>query len=185
MYRVRLDEVARRQLKRQARDRKTKPRTRERIEMVRLSDAGWSAGRIAAHLQVFVGTVRRWLKAYLRGGVDALADQRHPGPPSVLTPQVLAAVREHVRQQGAAGRTCTAGQLADWIAEQYGVRLSGAWLSRKLHTAGLSYQRTSRTLKHKQNAEEVAVKRAEKEALEKRGTQASWTWRSPTSSASR
>ena len=49
MYRVRLDEAARQQLQRRAHTPGVMPRTRDRLEMVRLSDAGWSVPKIACH----------------------------------------------------------------------------------------------------------------------------------------
>lgn len=168
MYHVVLDDAARCELRRRVHDPKTKPRTRDRIEIVRLSAAGWRAKDIAQHMGVCIGTVRTWLKAFLRHGFDALADKPHPGPPSALSPQILEAIRQYVRQEGEAGRTCTAQQVADWLAAEHGLRLTAAWVSRKLHAARLSYKRTSRHLKHKQKPEEVALKKAEKEDLEKR-----------------
>lgn len=182
MYRVRLDEAARAELHRRCHEQGVKPRTRDRLEMVHLSDAGWSPVRIARHLGMFVGTVRTWIKAFLGAGFDALPDKPHPGYPSAITPAILEAVRDHVL---ASQRPYTASQLADWIAEQFGVRVSPEWLCHKLHAARLSYKRTSRNLKHKQKAEVVAAKKAEKEALEKRGTQASLTSAPSMSSAFR
>ncbi|MBW3623333.1 MAG: hypothetical protein KY468_07985 [Armatimonadetes bacterium] len=42
MYRVRLTGAQREELKRMAHEPEVKPRTRDRLEMARLSDAGWS-----------------------------------------------------------------------------------------------------------------------------------------------
>src|SRR5947209_5616472 len=69
------------------------PRTRDRLEMVRLSAAGWSPPQIAAHLQISEQRVRHYLKAFLAGGFDALPDRRHPGMASPLTPAMEAALR--------------------------------------------------------------------------------------------
>ena len=55
------------------------PKVRDRIEMVFLSDAGWSAPRIAAHLGYCGQTVRDLLRAFLARGTDALYPVR-PGP---------------------------------------------------------------------------------------------------------
>lgn len=172
MIRITLDEATRQHLRALCHAPDLKPRTRDRLEMVLLSAAGWSVGRIAAYLQVCRATVRTWLKAYRQEGVGALPDQPHPGPPSVLTPAILASVRQMLQQSE---RTWTAGQLAEWIAQEHGVRVSASWVREKLQAVRLSYKRTSRHLKHKQNPEEIAAKQAEKAAYEKRGTQGSWT----------
>ena len=56
--------------------------------MVRLSDAGWSVPRIAAHFGVHHQTVRYWIKAYLAGGFDALDDRPHTGQRSAITEEI-------------------------------------------------------------------------------------------------
>ena len=172
MYRITLDEATRQHLRERCHAPDLKPRTRDRLEMVLLSATGWSVRRIAEHMHVCRATVRTWLRAYRQEGVDALPDKPHPGPPSALTPLILHAVREHVHQSE---RTWTGAQLAAWIAEQHGVVVSASWLREKLRHTRLSYKRTSRHLKHKQNPEQIATKQTEKAAYEKRGTRANWT----------
>lgn len=176
MYRIHLTDAQRAELDRRTRDRRLQPRTRDRLEMLRLSDAGWSVPRIAAHLRRHEQTVRFWLKAFRTGGFDALPDQPHPGQPSALTPAMEAAIRAALRQDE---QTWTAAQLAAWVAQQWGVRLSPAQLGRRLKRAGIVYKRTSRSVKHHQDPEAVAAKQQELAAHEKRGKRARLT--SPTS----
>ncbi len=167
MYRVTLTNEQRQELQRRTRQAGIAPSTRDRLEMVRLSDAGWSVPKIARHLGLHEQTVRAWIKAFLAGGFAALPNKPRGGKQSALTPTMLEAVRSEV---ATGARTWTAGQLADWIAEQHGVRLSTGRLRVHLKRAKLSYQRTSRTLKHKQDPDEVAERKATLEALEKKGT---------------
>jgi putative transposase len=56
-------------------------RTRDRLEMVLLSDAGWSPPRIAGHLGTCAATVRAVLKDFLVRGADALCPRRTGPPP--------------------------------------------------------------------------------------------------------
>jgi transposase len=133
--------------------------------MVRLSDAGWSVPRIARHLGPHEQTVRAWIKAFLAGGVDALPNKPRGGKQSALTAAMLAAVRAEVAQ---GTRTWTAAQLAEWVAQRHGVRLSTDRLRVHLRRAKISWQRTSRTLKHKQDPDEVAERRAVLDNLEKK-----------------
>ena len=140
------------------------PRTRDRLEMVRLSDAGWSIPKIARHLNIDEQRVRHWIKAFLAGGFDALPDKPHPGQKSSLTPEILTALGEMLRQ---GGRTWTAGQVAQWVATEQGVRLSPVHLSRMLKRAKLSYKRTTRSLEHKQNPDQVQTKSADLQTLKK------------------
>jgi transposase len=137
--------------------------------MVRLSDAGWSGPRIARHLGQHEQTVRLWIKAFLVGGFEALPNKPRGGKQSALTAAMLEAVRAEVAR---GGRTWTAAQLADWIAARHGVRLSADRLRRHLRRAQISWQRTSRTLRHKQDPHEVAERDAALAAAAKRGTPA-------------
>ena len=167
MYRITLTDEQRRELRARTRQAGLAPSTRDRLEMVRLSDTGWSVPRIARHLGQHEQTVRAWIKAFLRGGFDALPNKPRGGKQSVLTAPVLEAVRAEV---ATGERTWTAAQLADWIAERHGVRLSADRLRRHLHRARISWQRTSRTLRHKQDLAEVAERQAVLDDLAKRGT---------------
>ncbi len=169
MYRVHLTDAQRDELERRAHDPQTKPRTRDRLEMLRLAAAGWSVPRIARHFRCHEETVRPWIKAFLAGGFAALADRPHPGQPSALTPAMEEAIRAELRRDA---QTWTAPQLATWVAQQWGVCLSPAPLGRRLKRARIIYQRTSRSLKHKQNPEEVAAAPVEIAAEEKRGIKA-------------
>jgi putative transposase len=181
MYRVQLTDAQRDELNQRTREPQIKPRTRDRLEMVRLSDAGWSSPRIAVHLRLNAQTVRQWLQAFQRGGFDALPDQPHPGQQSALTPAMAAAIRTELRKDE---QTWTARQLAAWVAQQFDVHLSPAQLGRRLRRAGIVYQRSSRSVKHKQDPAAVAAKRHELTVHEKRGTKArstSPTWTKPAS----
>lgn len=169
MYRVRLTDAQREELQRRAHEPGVMPRTRDRLEMVRLSDAGWSVPKIAAHLAIHEQRVRYYIKAFLAHGFDALPDRPHPGQPSSLTPAMEEAIRQELRQQE---RTWNAPQLAEWVAERFGVRLTPDYLSRRLKRARIAYKRTGRSLKHKRKPEEVEQKASEMAAHEKRGTRA-------------
>ena len=109
-------------------------------------------------------SVRYWIKAFIEGGFDALTNKPPGGKVSQLTPEILAHVIEHVRTSQ---QTWTAAQIADWTAEQHQVRISPGRMRVHLRRAELSYKRTSRSLKHKQKAEEVAAKKVCLETLKK------------------
>jgi transposase len=166
MYRIALSDEQRQELRECTRQAGMAPSTRDRLEMVRLSDAGWSVPRIARHLGQHEQTVRAWIKAFLDGGFPALPNKPRGGKQSALTAAVLAAVRAEV---ATGTRTWTAAQLADWVAEHHGVRLSADRLRVHLRRAKISWQRTSRTLKHKQDPDEVAERQAVLEECEKKG----------------
>jgi transposase len=166
MYRVTLTDAQREELHRRVHAPGVAPRTRDRLEMVRLSAAGWSPPKIAAHLQISEKRVRHYLKAFLAGGFEALPDRRHPGMASPLTPALEEALRQELRKDE---RTWTAAQLADWVAAQFGVRLTADALTRRLKRARIAWKRTSRSVKHKQKPEAVAAQKEERAAQDKRG----------------
>ena len=172
MYRVRLTEEQKQELQRQTRAPGLKPRTRDRLEMVRLADAGLSIPQIARIADRNEDCVRHWIKRFLEGGFAALPDPPHPGQSSSLTPDLLAALRTEIDQRD---RTWTAGQLADWLAVRHGLRLTAEHLGTLLRRAGFSYRRTERCLKHKQDPEQVEARRKELEGLEKGGMPGAWT----------
>jgi transposase len=166
MYRITLTDTQHQELRQRTRQDGIAPSTRDRLEMVRLSDAGWSVPMIARHLGQHAQTVRAWIKAFLDGGFDALPNQPRGGKQSALTPAMLDAVRAELAK---GTRTWSAAQLADWLAEHRGVRLSPDRLRVHLRRAKISWQRTSRTLKHKQDPDEVAERHAVLEDLKKKG----------------
>lgn len=155
MYRVTLTDEQRQELQQRTRQRGIVPSTRDRLEMIRLSDAGWSIPNIARHFGQHDQTVRCWIKAFLVGGFDALPNQPRGGKQSSLTLAMLDDLRS---TSMSSQRTWTAPQIADWLADQHGIRLSPGRLRVHLKRAKVSYQRTSRSLKHKQHADEVAEK---------------------------
>ena len=69
-------------------------------------------------------------------------------------------------------RIWTAPQLAAWIAQACQVSVSASHLRRFLRRWKLSYKRTTRSVRHKQQPDEVAAKQAELAELEKRGSRA-------------
>ena len=164
MYRVHLNQAQQEQLQRRTRQRRVAPQVRDRLEMVRLSNAGWSIPKIALHLHAHEQTVRRWIKTFLQAGFDALADKPRPGKKSAIGADIL----EHVKawlQQGQ--RTWSAPQIAQQVEDNFGIRRSPAQWRRLLRRERLSYKRTRRTLSHKQKPQEVAKKQADLETLKK------------------
>ena len=164
MYRLTLTAEQAAELMRRRRDPKTKPRVRDRLEMVRLSDKGWSIPQIAQHLELTESRVRHWIKQFLVEGCDGLADRKGAGPKRRLTREILEQLRQVVGQDG---RTWTAAQVNDWLLEQHGFMMNRRYLSEVLSKNGLSYKRTTRTIRHKQKPEQVADRTADLETLKK------------------
>jgi transposase len=104
-------------------------RLRTRAQMVLLAgEQRMTAPAIAAIVREDDQTVRNWLKRYLAEGIEGLKDRPMPGAPPKITPayeeQVLAAVRRRPRSLGQPYSLWTLQRLADYLAEQTGIRAS-------------------------------------------------------------
>lgn len=142
------------------------PRTRDRLEMVRLADAGWSIPRIARHLGCHEQTVRKYVKAFLADGFDALPDRPRPGRPPTVTAAHLDAL-EALLDTG--GRTWTTPQLVAWLEREHGVRVHPDHLSRLLHRRRFSWKRTVTSVAHKRrDVDAYDAKVTELDGLKKR-----------------
>src|SRR4028118_781523 len=116
MYRIILTDDQRQELQRRTRQPAIASSTRDRLEMVRLSDASWSVPKIARHLSIHEQTVRAWIKAFIANGFDALVNKPRGGDTSDLTPAMLETVRTEI---GKGTRTWSAAEIADWVAEHH------------------------------------------------------------------
>ncbi len=141
------------------------PRLRDRLELVRLSDLDWSVPKIAAYLGCHEQTVRKYVKAFLAGGFDALPDRPHPGRPPTLTVAHLEAVEQHLDAAAARGETWTAPRLATWLAEAHRVRIDPEYLAARLRRCKFRWKRTKRSVQHKADPGLQAQAKADLEVL--------------------
>ena len=125
-------------------------RMRTRVQIVFLAiEQKLMAPAIAAIVREDDQTVRRWLKRWMAEGIEGLQDRPMPGSPPKITKeyqeQLLAAVRRRPRSLGQPYSLWTLQRLADYMAEQTGIRVSyetvrlvlkgeGIVLSRPQHT---------------------------------------------------
>ena len=180
MIRVSLPPSLRAEVEDPRRDATLSPAERDRVEMVLLSAAGWSAPRIAAHLRYHPATVRAVLVRFAEAGPASLR-RKAPGPPpdAARRAQVEAALDRLLDRD----RTWTSGQLAAALAAE-GIRLSGRQTRRYLQAMGARWRRTVRTLKHKQTAAKVERAKDVLASLKKRPARAASGSSTSTSAAS-
>jgi transposase len=124
---------------------------RGRLEIVLLSDAGWSPPRIARHLGCHPHTARAALKGYRDRGTASLQPHR-PGPPPDLRRRQ--AVTDRLTELLGQDRTWTSRQLAE--ALQPDIDLSPRQLLRYLAWPKARYRRTASLVQHKQDPAQVA-----------------------------
>lgn len=166
MLRVRLTEAQREELRAHRREPGLVPRTRDRLEMIALADAGWGVPRIARHFGCHEQTVRKYVRAFLAEGFAALPDRPRPGRPATVTEEHLRALEALL---DAGERTWTARQLAAHLEREQGVRVHPDHLRRLLHARGFTWQRTVTSVAHqRRDPDAYAAKVQELDALKKK-----------------
>ena len=104
-------------------------RIRTRAQMILLSAEKQVVPReIASIVRRDEQTVRRWLKRYQAEGLNGLYDRPRPGHPGEVTPAyqepLVRTVRQRPRSLDQPYSLWTLQRLADYVAEQTGIRIS-------------------------------------------------------------
>ena len=164
MYTVHLPDAERVAVQALRHDRRLSPAERDRVEMLLLSDAGWSPPRIAAHLGACAKTVRLVVTRFAETGVAGIR-RKPPGPPpdTAKRERISAALTALLDQE----RTWTAAQLAAALGEQ-GLPLSTRQTRKYLRPLA-GWRRTVHSLKHRQDPARVDRARRQLAGLEQRG----------------
>ena len=126
-------------------------RLRTRAQMVVLAaERHLTAAEIAEIVRASEETVRRWLKRYLAEGVEGLRDVPHPGAPRKVTEEyrelLVQVVRRRPRSVGLPFSVWTLRRLADYMAEQTGIRVEYETLRVHLKVAGIVLSRPQHTI---------------------------------------
>jgi transposase len=121
-------------------------RLRTRAQIVLLAaEQRLTAPAIAAIVREDDQTVRNWLKRWMAEGVDGLHDRPMPGAPSKITAsyqsQLLEVVRRRPRSLEQPYSMWTLQRLADYMAEQTGLRVSYETVRRVLKAADIVLSR--------------------------------------------
>jgi transposase len=103
-------------------------RLRTRAQMILLAaEKGLTADQIGEVVREHGQTVRRWIKRYLAEGVEGLKDEPRPGAPRKVTDEyedkLVKAVRRRPRSLELPYSMWTCQRLADYLAEQTGIRV--------------------------------------------------------------
>ena len=148
--------------------RKTKtPRYRTRAQMVLLSaEQGFKAEEIAQIVRESHVTVLRWLKRYMAEGVKGLEDAPRPGRNTIVTEayrqRLLEVVRRRPRSLGLEYSMWTLRRLADYLAEETGLRVSFETVRRELAKEDIVFSRPQHTISSPDPEYQVKKKRLKK-----------------------
>ena len=150
MIRIQLDDATRAELQ-ALRRTELSPTARDRLEMLFLSDAGWSPPRIASHLGYDPQTVPTVLHGWRQRGRAVLSPaQPGPQPDTARRDTILGHLTDLLGQD----RTWTSAQLAQAL-RPHGITLGGRQVRRYLRHLQAGYRRTASTLEHKQDPAKV------------------------------
>jgi transposase len=125
---------------------------RTRAQMVLLAaEQRLTAAQIAEIVRASEETVRRWLKRYLLAeGVEGLRDAPHPGAPRKVTAeyceQLVQAIRCRPRSLGLPFSLWTLRRLAEYMAEQTGIRVEYETVRINLKAQGIVLSRPQHTI---------------------------------------
>jgi transposase len=126
-------------------------RLRTRAQMILLHvEQRLLAHEIAPLVRSDEQTVRRWLKRYRAEGLAGLEDRPRPGGEPKTTPayrsRLLEVIRRRPRALGLPFSLWTLQRLADFLAEETGLRVSDETVRRVLKAGGIVLSRPQHTI---------------------------------------
>lgn len=114
------------------------PKVRVRAQVLRLSHRGDTIRQIAAYTGRHPTSIGRDFDRWEDHGVAGLADGTAPGQP----PRVTAAVKTFLGERLGGDRTWTASQLAEAVADRFGITVTAEAIRQHLHALGYRWKRT-------------------------------------------
>jgi transposase len=148
--------------------RKTEvPRVRTRAQMVLLSaEKKLKVDEIADIVRESSVTVLRWLHRYIAEGIQGLMDAPRAGRSSILTDEfrkrLLEVVRRRPRSLDLEFSMWTLQRLADFMAEDTGIRVSTETIRRALAKEGIVFSRPQHTISSPDPEYQVKKRRLKK-----------------------
>jgi transposase len=140
-------------------------RLRQRAQLVlRAAEKGLVAAEIGATVRLSEESVRRWLKRYEGEGIEGLKDAPRPGMAPVVTPQYRARLVDTVRQRPRSLEQpfslWTCQRLADYLAQETGIRMSDESVRRYLALEGIVLSRPQHKISSPDPEYEVKKRRS-------------------------
>jgi transposase len=140
-------------------------RLRTRSQMILLAaEQGLTAPAIARIVRVDEDTVLLWLKRYMAEGINGLADKPRPGGPAKVTPEyrerLVEVVRQRPRSLGQPYSMWTLQRLADYMAEQTGLRVEDETVRIYLKAADIVLSRPQHKITSPDREYEVKKRRS-------------------------
>lgn len=139
-------------------------RMRERTQVILLAvEQQMTAPQISQIVRRNDQTVRNWIKRFNAEGIKGLEDAPRPGAPATVTAAYTARLLEVVRQRprglNQPYSLWTLQRLADFLAEESGIRVSAPTLSRLLAAHDIVMSRPQHKISSPDPAYEVKKRR--------------------------
>jgi transposase len=132
---------------------------RSRCDMILWSNDGLSPPQIATLTRFSRDTVVRFIKRYEVEGLAGLFNKPRSGRPRRVTPEyeteLIEVVKQEPRSLGLPFSNWTTASLADYMAQQTGIRITPRQVENYLKAHGWRLRRPVRTVKHKQDPDLV------------------------------
>lgn len=146
--------------------RKTRDATvRSRCDMILGSNEGLSPPQIARRVRLSRDTVVRYIRRYNAEGVAGLFTKPRSGRPPRVTADYVTRLCQIVEQPprdlGLPFSNWTTRNLADYLAQQTGIRICPRQVENYLKVCRWRLRRPVRTVKHKQDPQQVAEKKTD------------------------
>lgn len=140
-------------------------RLRQRAQIILLAaKQGLVAPQIAAIVRLNAESVRRWLKRYEAAGIERLKDNPRPGMAPVVMPEYRtqpgATVRRRPRSLEQPFSLWTCQRLADYLAEETGIRVSDESVRRHWALEGIVLSRPQHKINRPDPEYEVKKRRS-------------------------
>ncbi len=142
-------------------------RMRTRVQMILLSgEKRMTASEIGEIVRTDENTVRRWLKRYLAEGINGLRDAPRSGAPAQVTSayqeQLVNVVRQRPRSLDQPYSMWTLQRLADYMAEQTGIRVTPETVRVRLKADDIVLSRPQHKISSPDPEYEVKKRRSKK-----------------------
>lgn len=138
---------------------------RSRCDMILGSNEGLSPPQIARRVRFSRDTVVRYIQRYNVAGVTGLLTKPRSGRPPRVTADYVTRLCQIVEQPprdlGLSFSNWTTRNLADYLAQQTGIRICPRQVENYLKACHWRLRRPVRTVKHKQDPQQVAEKKTD------------------------
>lgn len=140
-------------------------RLRQRAQLVLLAaEKHMVACEIGDIVRLNEQSVRRWLKRYMAEGIEGLHDPPRPGATPVVTEEyatrMVETVRRRPRSLDLTYSMWTCQRLADYLAQETGIRVSDETVGRHLADAGIVLSRPQHKISSPDAEYEVKKRRS-------------------------